>query len=99
MFLFFVFRIFSGGFDTSGSMIPLSVSEISALDVQDEELCILVVGYIFSQTFKPSWASFYTDDSDEICDILQLRGLPCKSVQEQEPNEPLMLKYLLIKFT
>ena len=69
---FFVFRIFSGGFDTSGSMIPLSVSEISALDVQDEELCILVVGYIFSQTFKPSRTSFNPDDSDEICDILQL---------------------------
>ena len=41
---------FSGRFDTSGSMIPLSVSEISALDGfcdkqhEEQEWGILVVG-------------------------------------------------------
>ena len=48
---FFIFRIFSGCFDISGSMIALSVSEISALggfcdeqDEDEEELGILEVG-------------------------------------------------------
>ena len=46
------FRMFSGPFDTSGSMIALLVSEISALDSfcdeqqdeDEEELGILIVG-------------------------------------------------------
>ena len=46
----FYIQYFSGGFDTSGSMIPLSVSEISALDGfcdeehEQQEWGILVVG-------------------------------------------------------
>ena len=53
----FKFNLFSGRFDTSGSMIPLSVFEISALDgfcdehkhhVQ-QEWGILVVGYIMAE--------------------------------------------------
>ena len=49
MFLdFFYILIFSGRFDTSVSMIALSVSEISALDSfcdeQEQEWGILVVG-------------------------------------------------------
>ena len=52
MNFFYIHSIVSGRFDTSGSMIPLSVSEISGCDgfcavQQDvhEELGILVVGY------------------------------------------------------
>ena len=43
----FFFRIFFGRFDTSGSLIPLSVSEIAALEgfCDEQELGILVVGY------------------------------------------------------
>ena len=49
LFLFkFYIKNFSGCFDTSGSMIPLSVSEILALDgfcdVLKHELGFLVVG-------------------------------------------------------
>ena len=53
---FFISRTFSGRFDTSGSMIPRSISEISALDgfcdegeqhrEHEQEWGILVVGYI-----------------------------------------------------
>ena len=48
-------RIFSGCFDTSGSMIALSVSEISALggfcdEQHEEELGILVVGCCVNYT-------------------------------------------------
>ena len=53
IFLIFLFQIFSGLFDASGSMIPLSVSEIHCTrgfcdeqdEQQDEELGILVVGF------------------------------------------------------
>ena len=48
IFLKFYIKNFSGCFDTSGSMIPLSVSEILALDgfcdVLKHELGFLVVG-------------------------------------------------------
>ena len=48
--------LFSGRFDTSGSMIPLSVSEITGCDAfcdvqQDEELGILVVGLHIGSIF------------------------------------------------
>ena len=55
IFLKFYIQNFSGRFDTSGSMIPLLVSEISALggfcdedegEQDEEELGILVVGCI-----------------------------------------------------
>ena len=54
MIIFFIYSFsyseFFSRFDTSGSMIPLSVSEISVCDAfcdvqeEDEELGILVVG-------------------------------------------------------
>ena len=51
MIFFYIHSIVSGRFDTSGSMIPLSVSEISALggfcdeEHEQQEWGILVVGY------------------------------------------------------
>ena len=67
----FIFSFFPGRFETSGSMIPLSVSEISWFgafcDLQkDEELGILVVGFTHCTAWPPPYitAGYSTDEGE-----------------------------------